>query len=63
LTIKLSSENENGHLEIINTLGEVVYSNNITASAKINLNNLSNGLYIVTFTENNKKHVKRFIKH
>ena len=54
-TIKSSKNNSVSNLEVINLLGETVYTENIhSENQTINLQYLQNGLYTLKFYENGK---------
>ncbi|MDB4534104.1 lamin tail domain-containing protein [Vicingaceae bacterium] len=47
LRVKLTEEISSGKIEIIDALGRTVYSDNITASKNINLDNYISGIYLI----------------
>lgn len=49
-------------IELVNVLGQVVYSNNITENMQINVSNLNNGVYFVRLNGANGTTTQKFIK-
>ena len=49
-------------VEIINMLGQVVYSNSISNNAQINVSDLNNGVYFVRLSGANGTTTQKFIK-
>ena len=57
-------ENKEQKIEILNSLGEIVSEINIspnTSVTKLNINDLSSGIYIIKLTSNNKSYTEKFI--
>lgn len=59
--LNVSAENYN-KVELINLLGQVVYTNSINNFAEINVSNLNNGVYFVRLSGENGTTTQRFIK-
>jgi hypothetical protein len=56
------SLSENSHIEIVNTLGQVVYSSILVAGMhKINVEHLQNGLYILNNSNTSSLRREKFI--
>ena len=49
-------------VEIINLLGQTVYTNNVTSNMQINISNLNNGIYFVRLNGTNGTTTQKFIK-
>ena len=57
-------ENKEQKIEILNSLGEIISEINIspnTSVTKLNINDLSSGIYIIKLTSNNKSYTEKFI--
>jgi hypothetical protein len=68
-TAKLITEGllvNNGHLELQDKLGRVIYTENIMSGIfkiTLNLNNYSNGIYFLKVTSKDIDYVKKVVKH
>ena len=49
-------------IEMVNVLGQVVYSANATSNMQINVSNLDNGVYFVRLNGANGTTTQKFIK-
>ena len=49
-------------IEMVNVLGQVVYSANATSNMQINVSNLDNGVYFVRLNGANGTATQKFIK-
>lgn len=64
LNIELESYIGTSYIEVVNTLGEFVMKENLTTQNSIlNTQQLSNGLYFLKVTQNNKQQLIKFIKN
>ena len=61
LNINLANQQPTA-IEIFDILGKRVYTNTISTSGSINLQNLKTGIYIIKLTQNNKTVSKKLIK-
>lgn len=59
--IIVRGDNLLGDLEIINLIGKTVYQNAITGPKTINLNDLSEGIYLITYSEGNQRLTKKVL--
>jgi len=61
LTIETNSSKEQ-RLEIINLIGQTVYTNNINKKATINTSPFANGVYILKLSSDKETLVRKFVK-
>ncbi|MEW6468380.1 MAG: T9SS type A sorting domain-containing protein [Bacteroidota bacterium] len=54
---------DNGKLEIYNSLGKIIYQTEITGLEEIDIQNVSNGIYILKLTEGNQMYFWKMIIH
>jgi hypothetical protein len=62
LRIDLNDKNENLDFEILNSLGQVVLSGNLTENNVIKTSNFPSGLYLIKFENSRNLEVIKFIK-
>ena len=62
LTIEPFSSNTKQKIEILNTMGQLVYSSIIYEKSVVDVSNLSNGVYLIKMISDNSNEVKQFIK-
>ena len=63
VTIKIAGEKSNGTMEILNMIGNCIYQAKVDdAVTKINIQNLSPGIYFVRYCYNQKFIISKFIK-
>ncbi len=64
LFVKLNSAIDNANYKIVNAMGQIVASGNLSSDlSSINVEKLSEGFYIIELINNNSKFSAKFIKH
>ena len=61
-TIELEGNNQNHAFELLNSMGQVVFSGKINAKTVVNASNYARGIYFVKIEQGNSFEVKKFIK-
>lgn len=63
ITVKMESDNSYGSLLIVDMMGRVVYNHNMSsAEERIDISNLSNGLYCIIYKGRDVQDVQKFVK-
>lgn len=64
VTVSNLDKFENPNIKVVNLLGSIVYSNTVSTNEhNINLDDLSNGVYLISIEDDNNRVVKRLIKN
>jgi hypothetical protein len=53
---------ESATIQIINSLGQLVYQNQLPSSLEVDISNLSNGIYFVKVSDGNQSTTKKVSK-
>ncbi|MFT5823175.1 MAG: hypothetical protein ACI8ZM_004435 [Crocinitomix sp.] len=64
--VELFGKNLNGHLELMNAIGQVVYTSDLLQGdyyvGEIDINNFEEGIYFLTFTNGQNQLIKKVVK-
>jgi len=60
--MKIDFEGEGSAFEIINVMGQVVYSGNLNQSTKVQTSSLKSGVYMIQFFKDKTIVTKKFIR-
>jgi hypothetical protein len=62
ITIGAAALNSNATVELVNSIGQVIYKSQLAGDKSVDISNLDSGFYFVKITDNGRSTVKKIIK-